>query len=580
MRTALWFILILAAATVATFAANPAFQSFDTNDFIITPSLSNPKLIHVNRANTTNSFTNSVITYTNTTIIQNFTTNIFDNSTIINTNTVITNSYVTNFFDNSVIIITNTQITINGSNVSTINPTDGYLPYRTGTNSFGDSSLRQTAPTITEGILIGAIQINATNLLSTEGAFVTSALGVTLATPGTNQISLLNKSLEVIASSDTNGVFIEISSGMGQGQHAWLVNYWTNAAFTLLSGVCYDDTNKVVVVRGGAWTPTEVGESIELLGMPQGWVELGRSNPNGPAPVTGTNHWEVLSGSLQPVDLTLPLFWTNNLIAGGIYSGGPGYGEVFVESPSMGDNIDLFADDTDDFQITMADSGTTEALAIRPRKHSTPLIMANSTITRTNGESLLALKNMGTNWFDVGNIGQIIFGPGTTNVLQRSARDLTYTNSGTSAAFTVIDGSGESISMTASTNPRLSSSSGTSLFLQSANGVALERTVGAPIWYFGAAAGNDLITATDGVGSIGGIGNNRPANVRVTTAIWTPKVIYNQPTNTVFDAAGFGTPEGAVAADVGSTYRRYDGGAVTSFYVKETGSGNTGWVGK
>lgn len=43
---------------------------------------------------------------------------------------------------------------------------------------------------------------------------------------------------------------------------------------------------------------------------------------------------------------------------------------------------------------------------------------------------------------------------------------------------------------------------------------------------------------------------------------------------------GAGTPEGAVTAPVGSTYQRTDGGAGTSFYVKESGSGNTGWVAK
>lgn len=46
------------------------------------------------------------------------------------------------------------------------------------------------------------------------------------------------------------------------------------------------------------------------------------------------------------------------------------------------------------------------------------------------------------------------------------------------------------------------------------------------------------------------------------------------------DAAGNGSPEGVLAAKPGSTYRRWDGGAGTSFYVKESGIGNTGWVGK
>lgn len=51
----------------------------------------------------------------------------------------------------------------------------------------------------------------------------------------------------------------------------------------------------------------------------------------------------------------------------------------------------------------------------------------------------------------------------------------------------------------------------------------------------------------------------------VGTAIWT---------------SGAGSPEGAVTAVVGSLYTRTDGGAVTTLYVKETGSGNTGWVAK
>lgn len=43
---------------------------------------------------------------------------------------------------------------------------------------------------------------------------------------------------------------------------------------------------------------------------------------------------------------------------------------------------------------------------------------------------------------------------------------------------------------------------------------------------------------------------------------------------------GSGSPEGAVTAPVGATYNRTDGGAGTSFYVKESGTGNTGWVAK
>lgn len=44
--------------------------------------------------------------------------------------------------------------------------------------------------------------------------------------------------------------------------------------------------------------------------------------------------------------------------------------------------------------------------------------------------------------------------------------------------------------------------------------------------------------------------------------------------------SGSGSPEGVVTAPVGSLYSRSDGGLLTSLYVKESGSGNTGWMGK
>ncbi len=42
--------------------------------------------------------------------------------------------------------------------------------------------------------------------------------------------------------------------------------------------------------------------------------------------------------------------------------------------------------------------------------------------------------------------------------------------------------------------------------------------------------------------------------------------------------SGTGTPLGVVSAPVGSIFLRTDGGVGTSLYVKESGSGNTGWA--
>ena len=66
--------------------------------------------------------------------------------------------------------------------------------------------------------------------------------------------------------------------------------------------------------------------------------------------------------------------------------------------------------------------------------------------------------------------------------------------------------------------------------------------------------------------------------LRAAQSVWYPHTLL-QPQDTLA-LEGSGTPEGAVTAPVGSTFRRSDGGASTSFYVKESGTGNTGWVAK
>jgi hypothetical protein len=44
--------------------------------------------------------------------------------------------------------------------------------------------------------------------------------------------------------------------------------------------------------------------------------------------------------------------------------------------------------------------------------------------------------------------------------------------------------------------------------------------------------------------------------------------------------SGAGSPEGVITAPIGSIYSRSDGGILTSFYVKQSGTGNTGWAAK
>ena len=44
--------------------------------------------------------------------------------------------------------------------------------------------------------------------------------------------------------------------------------------------------------------------------------------------------------------------------------------------------------------------------------------------------------------------------------------------------------------------------------------------------------------------------------------------------------SGQGSPEGVVEAPVGTLYTRTDGGVGSTLYVKQVGTGNTGWSAK
>ena len=44
--------------------------------------------------------------------------------------------------------------------------------------------------------------------------------------------------------------------------------------------------------------------------------------------------------------------------------------------------------------------------------------------------------------------------------------------------------------------------------------------------------------------------------------------------------SGSGSPNGVVSAPMGSLYFNTSGGANTTLYVKESGTGNTGWTAK
>ena len=85
------------------------------------------------------------------------------------------------------------------------------------------------------------------------------------------------------------------------------------------------------------------------------------------------------------------------------------------------------------------------------------------------------------------------------------------------------------------------------------------------------AASPDALTAVNSVGTFA-----------IASEVGLGSIKYTRTVGSVVTSIFFGPgdPEGNVSALPGSIYLSTDGGAQTTFFVKESGTGNTGWVGK
>lgn len=100
----------------------------------------------------------------------------------------------------------------------------------------------------------------------------------------------------------------------------------------------------------------------------------------------------------------------------------------------------------------------------------------------------------------------------------------------------------------------------------------------APVYRLGSATvfqGGQLFDS-DNANDIGASGSNRPRNIYSGTGVQAPRLGL---TANIDWTQGAGSPEGVVAKDVGALYSRNNGSAGGTVYVKESGSGNTGWGG-
>ena len=95
-------------------------------------------------------------------------------------------------------------------------------------------------------------------------------------------------------------------------------------------------------------------------------------------------------------------------------------------------------------------------------------------------------------------------------------------------------------------------------------------------------AGAQLRFTPAGLLQLGGTTSAFPAIARSGTGIAIVAADNSQfvAISSLYQRFGTGTPEGVVNAPAGAIYHRSDGGTGTSFYVKESPSGSTGWVAK
>lgn len=211
------------------------------------------------------------------------------------------------------------------------------------------------------------------------------------------------------------------------------------------------------------------------------------------------------------------------------------------------------------FRPTIASSGSAVAYTF------------DTSNTLTNGDKFATFGNAGVPLITLapaaaGNpAGQIIFGPGTTNVLYRSVSDLEYTNATTGAMYFTLRketaGKVARFGMGSGGNATILAGTGLGVLLAPDNSSQTMFAVASG--FYPSATSLTLGTTT--------AGNQWGALYLGGSA---PSVVWNGTTNTVYDGTTDTSPEGVDSASPGSIKRSYTNG---NAYVKKAGATSSGW---
>lgn len=216
-------------------------------------------------------------------------------------------------------------------------------------------------------------------------------------------------------------------------------------------------------------------------------------------------------------------------------------------------------------------------------------------------------------WIAGVNVGQynILYGPSSTEYLQIADTGVTRftgTSSGVHYPFGVRDvGGAAGIDFyTGTTTYRGSVSSGATAALSIQNGssthvltlfqnghVQVNDTTDRSFWFY--VNGNAKILSTAAFADAFQVFNTGTSGVAADFSGTPPLALVNAGLGSTSENAkainiltasnlgifaGNGSPETVITAPQGSIYLRFNGGAGTTLYVKESGAGNTGWIGK
>ncbi len=457
------------------------------------------------------------------------------------------------------------------------------------------------------GIIYPALP-NSLTLVTNENVYGTFSLPakVTLLSLGTNYLDLSTNSTWLLNSptNDATQVIISLSAGQYQGQLLFLTSQNGSNSFTLPDLSEQWDVPGAYVDIQGDWVGTTNRGMILQYTAPD-WIEMARFDPS-PGGGGGT----VLGGGSTPF---LP-YWTGPAtlanspiqrlnseqikIVSGIHSLTLGMGSG---SGVVGADASL--------QIT-AGAGV---LTMNGGQYLTPSVGGVGIVLGYNtnyyGGLFLGTNGLfgvytddGTQLFRSG----VPVGGGASTTINPTDGFIPYRlNSTTFSNSPIKRIDATSVSLNTSTNI-LSTSGSHLLYTNSATGSVFFQVKNAAsataTGSFGVSSGAATVVQADTGRSIVFNPDNSSESVELSSSYLAPisgtldigtgaaqwrdgyfsrHIVWNGATNSVFDAAGFGSPETVVTANIGSTYRRFDGGVGTSFYVKEANNGlATGWAPK